>query len=123
MLARYYVYGQRMGRGRKSARKPRKGIRRLELVEKKRGGGPGSCESELAGCWSYIPGQRQYERTWNEITEGMSVPFMKRCKDGCVWVGVCNVGQQGQNGRGGASERKGQRGGRSRQPNGDAESP
>jgi len=35
MLDRYYVYEQHMGRGRKSARKPRKGIRKLELVEKK----------------------------------------------------------------------------------------
>ena len=35
MIARYYVYEQHMGR-RKSARKPRKGIRKLELVEKKR---------------------------------------------------------------------------------------
>jgi len=37
MIARYYVYEQHMGRGRKSARKPRKGIRKLELGEKKRG--------------------------------------------------------------------------------------
>jgi len=37
MLARYYVYEQHMRRGRKSARKPRKGIGKLELVEKKRG--------------------------------------------------------------------------------------
>jgi hypothetical protein len=37
MLARYYVYEQHVGRGRKSARKPRKGIRKPELVEKKRG--------------------------------------------------------------------------------------
>jgi len=37
MLARYYVYEQHVGRGRKSARKPRKGIGELELVEKKRG--------------------------------------------------------------------------------------
>jgi len=36
MIARYYVYEQHMGRGRKSTRKPREGIRKLELVEKKR---------------------------------------------------------------------------------------
>jgi len=36
MLARYYVYEQHMGRGRKLARKPR-GIRKPELVEGKRG--------------------------------------------------------------------------------------
>jgi len=35
MLDSYYVYEQHMRRGRKSARKPRKGIRKLELVEKK----------------------------------------------------------------------------------------
>ena len=37
-----------------------------------------------------------YERTRNEIAEQRSVPFMKRCKDGWIWVGVCNVGQQGR---------------------------
>ena len=37
MLARYYVYEQHVGRGKKLARKPRMGIRKLELVEKKRG--------------------------------------------------------------------------------------
>jgi len=35
MLARYYVYEQHMGEG-KSARKPRTGIRRLEVAGKNR---------------------------------------------------------------------------------------
>jgi len=42
MLARYYVYEQHVERGRKSARKPRRGIRKLELVEER---GPGNYES------------------------------------------------------------------------------
>jgi len=45
MLARYYVYEQHMGRGRKLARKPRKGIRKLKLVEKR---GPENYEGRRA---------------------------------------------------------------------------
>jgi len=41
MLARYYVYEQHMGRGRKNGAQAQEGIRKLELVEKKRGGGTG----------------------------------------------------------------------------------
>jgi len=51
-------------------------------------------------------GVRDSMGTRDEIAEQKCVPFMKRCKDGWMWVEVCGV-DDGDKGRGRMGGRKG----------------